>query len=219
MGALVAVLADLMQKSEASAVLKMASIISTAFRIGFSPVYAVLLLMALAVVLSFVFEAETGKKSFYVGASILSIVMLMTPYQAPPSLSTTPQAGRLPPTAPTAFEWPWGTPIALAAPTGVSHTVPLTVSLRTADGKPIPQATVTLENADTHAVVGQSVFTKSQFTVYEAPGPYTLTIAVEGYRVEERQLSLAQQPTSVSVTLTPTWVPVTFQRMLRGVWK
>src|SRR5437667_3509539 len=98
-GAIVAVLADLMQKDVASAILRMGEVLGDTLHTPSPSVVAMVVVIALAVAVCFIFECDTTTKAFYTGASILTIVMMAVPYKAPPereyrSQQTAPAAGR-----------------------------------------------------------------------------------------------------------------------------
>ena len=86
LGGILAVLSDLVQKEQASAILKIAYTMETSLLISFPPLIAVFLVVGLAIGLCFVFEPETKAKAFYVGASILTIMMTLVPYELPQNL-------------------------------------------------------------------------------------------------------------------------------------
>lgn len=86
-GALIAVLADLVQKEQASAIVQLATVINQ-FTEGFAvPVGGVgLLLVVLAVGMNFVLQPRNRLAGFYTGASIITVVMTGVPYDRPPPI-------------------------------------------------------------------------------------------------------------------------------------
>jgi MFS family permease len=87
-GAVVAVMADLVQKEAASAVLKITGIANVHLGLIVSPLLWALGLVLLGVALCFVFEPATKKAAFYLGASIIALVMTAIPFQTPPTMVT-----------------------------------------------------------------------------------------------------------------------------------
>lgn len=94
-GASLAVLADIVQKGDVSAVVKISTVANTTLGVPLPTIGWAAVLIAFGVALSFVFDADTKKMAFYLGASIIAIVMTATPYttpEAPEIVSAQPQA-------------------------------------------------------------------------------------------------------------------------------
>lgn len=88
-GGLIAVLSDISLKEDASAILKIHSGIRGVLRVHwFEPYMAAMVILAIALFLCVVFQKEldTGPKAFYLGVSVLSIIMTLTPYRQPNSI-------------------------------------------------------------------------------------------------------------------------------------
>lgn len=208
-GAIVAVLADLMQKDQASAVLTISNMVEVAFRMPFSPLLAALLLVVLGIAMCFIFGADTNKNAFYVGASVLSAIMIATPYHTPGTLRTDPGRGAAGPAVHGGW---WDPAVAYAQPRATSALVQVSVTLRPADNKPISNVALTLRDS-AQRIVGRSVLSGDRITFYEAPGDYTLSVVADGYQIETRRLVLTGRPLSVAVALRPTWLPTFVQRI------
>ena len=86
-GGMIAVLADLVQKEQASAIVQLTTAVNQ-FSEGFAiPVGGMgLLLVVLAVGMSFVMQPSNRFAAFYTGASIITVVMTGIPYDRPPPI-------------------------------------------------------------------------------------------------------------------------------------
>ena len=86
-GGMIAVLADLVQKEQASAIVQLTTA-ANQFADGFAiPVGGMgLLLVLLAVGMSFVMQPSNRFAAFYTGASIITVVMTGIPYDRPPPI-------------------------------------------------------------------------------------------------------------------------------------
>lgn len=218
-GGLLAVLADIMQKQDASAVEQLKSALGAVLQIRTYPWVIGLLLIALSVALSFIFSADSNKKSFYVGASILAIMMTTVPYDAKPGLNT----GAVVPPSPTAEKAAnnlgWWDRLMIpsqvfaqdAAPS--SHGSPVTVQLETGDQKPVGIAIFSLVDPSTGQVVARSRVQAGKFTFYVTNPQYLLRVQVDGYAIAER--SLNPPPPSLTIPLTPSGIPLAIQRLFR----
>jgi len=217
-GAFVAVLADILQKDQASAILKLSQA-STAI-LHLSPVYIIPLLVALAIGLCFIFDAGTKKRAFYLGASVLSIIMLAAPNadRGVPSLQTG-LSTRVTERVAGGSRWFQliSPPLAYAKILAAGTPVRLELRLKTDDNKAVFQATVTLVDCPSQQIVGRSTFAGMVFSFYVNPGSYTIFLEAPGYSIEERRLEIssAQNPKSVEFRLHPAQVPVSIQRLSR----
>lgn len=212
-GGLLAVLSDIAQKQDASAVEHLQSALAAVIGLRTYPAVVAVVLIALAVALSFIFSADSNKKAFYIGASILAIMMTAVPYNAPPSLSATPTAKTL--DRPVSLGW-WdrliipGEVYAQNAPAG-SYAVD--VHLQTDNGKTVSRATFTLLDSNSGEVLGRSRVQAGDFTFYAPSRPCTLRVQVDGYGMVERPLNGASK--SVTIQLTASGVPLALQRLFR----
>ncbi len=214
-GGLLAVLSDIAQKQDASAVEHLQAALSGVLGVRTYPALVALVLIALAVALSFIFNADSNKKAFYIGASILAIMMTAVPYNAPPSLSTSPTAKGT--AEPVSSGW-WDRlmiPGQVYAQTAPPHnrSYPVDVHLQTANGKAVSSATYTLIDANSGEVLGRSTVQSSSFTFYAPGRPARLRVQVDGYAIVERPLSSATR--AMDIQLTVSGVPVAFQRLFR----
>jgi hypothetical protein len=82
-GGFMAAVADIMQKEEASAVMKMTSLSAQHLAIQLSPVWILAGLTVSAIALCLVFQPKDRKQSFTVGAGVIAFVMTVTPYRQP----------------------------------------------------------------------------------------------------------------------------------------
>lgn len=214
-GGLLAALSDLAQKQDASAVEHLQSALTGVLGLRTYPAVVVLALIVLAVALSFIFSAESNKKAFYIGASILAIMMTAVPYNAPPSLSATPTAKST--AEPVSSRW-WdrlmipGEVYAQSAPAN-NKSYSVDVHLQTDNGKAVSSATFTVIDANSGEVLGRSKVQSGDFTFYAPNRPCTLRVQVDGYAIVERQLSPASR--AITIQLAPSGVPVAIQRIFR----
>lgn len=186
-GALLCVLADMAQKHEASAVCVIANNLNKFFAIPYSNFITVLLIIGIAVALCFIFDVHEKTKAFYLGGSVLAIMMTVTPYNAPKDLENKP------------------------------NSVQVNVILQTDDGRPISQAVVTLRNDRGNEIIARSRFSSESFNFYQSAGNYKLYVEVPGYRTEFRPLQLREgtpQP-PLTIKLTRTHVPQYIDRLFR----
>lgn len=214
-GGLLAVLSDIAQKQDASAVEHLQLALGSVLGVRTYPAVVAVILIALAVSLSFIFSADSNKKAFYVGASILAIMMTAVPYNAPPSLSTSPSAKGI--ETPVHLGWmdrlitPAQVYAQSTAPSNPSY--PVDVHLQTGNGKPVSSATFTLLDADTGEVLGRSRVQSGNFTFYAPSRPCTLRVQVDGYAIAQRQLNPASS--TLTIQLTSSSIPLSVQRMFR----
>jgi len=214
-GGLLAVLSDIGQKQDASAVEHLKSALTGVLGIRTYPVVVVVMLIALAVALSFIFSADSNKKAFYIGASILAIMMTAVPYNTPPSLSAVPTAKSA--AAPVSLGW-WnrlmipGQVYAQSAPAN-ARSYPVDVHLQTENGKAVSSATFTVIDANSGEVLGRSTVNSGDYTFYAPSRRCTLRVQVDGYAIVDRQLSPASR--AMSIQLTASAVPTAIQRIFR----
>lgn len=95
LGGLIASIADIVQKEEASAVVKITSLSARHLQVAVAPVSVLLLLVLLAAGLCFVFQPANRKASFSVGIGIIAIIMTLTPYRQPPTGSAELASSRM----------------------------------------------------------------------------------------------------------------------------
>ncbi|MCQ1855815.1 hypothetical protein [Neorhizobium galegae] len=84
-GGFIAAIADVVQKEEASAVSKLTSMSARQLQVTMQPLWILLVLVALAAALCFVFQPTDRRHSFGIGMAIIAIIMTVTPYRQPPT--------------------------------------------------------------------------------------------------------------------------------------
>jgi hypothetical protein len=214
-GGLLAVLSDIAQKQDASAVEHLQSALTGVLGLRTYPAVVVLALIVLAVALSFIFSAESNKKAFYIGASILAIMMTAVPYNAPPSLSATPTEKSA--AEPVRFRW-WdrlmisGQVYAQSVPAN-NKSYSVDIHLQTDNRKAVSSATFTVVDANSGEVLGRSKVQSGDFTFYAPNRPCVLRVQVDGYAIVERQLSSASRAMTIQLSASP--VPTALQRIFR----
>lgn len=187
-GGVVCVMADLLQKSEASAVLLIGKKLEEIFSgVQWSNVIAIVLVLGLAIAVALIFESDTKKGAFYLGASVLAILMTITPYKLPPGFQTAP------------------------------NSVEVNLSISTADKKSVKGAVVTLRDASGEKIVSRTRLPGSELRFFEDGGTYRLAVELPGYETHAQRLSLQEgsPPESISVTLKPSSTPLIIQRIFR----
>ena len=214
-GGVLAVLADIAQKGEASAVEHLRSGLVDVGLQTYGWVVA-LGLVALSVALSFILSADSSKKAFSYGISVIAILMTGVPYSAPPGLSLAP-----PSTVPTARDSGWWErlmiPPQVLAQGGQpsEQKSPVNVHLQPDDKKQVTSAIVSLVDPGSGQVIARSKVQveSNQFTFYASNRPCTLRVQVDGYAIAER--SLNPPPPSLTLPLSTSSVPLAFQRLFR----
>lgn len=83
-GGFLTAIADLAQKSEASAVVKLTSVASTYLQLGIKPVIILLILTLLAMGLCLVFQPVDRKTAFATGAGVIAVIMTTIPFTQEP---------------------------------------------------------------------------------------------------------------------------------------
>lgn len=187
-GGVACTLADLLQKSEASAVLLIGRKLEEVFTgVQWSNVIAIGLVLSLAIAVSLIFESDTKKGSFYLGASVLAILMTMTPYKLPPGFQTQP------------------------------NSVEVNLSIVTDEEKPVSGALVTLRDASGKKIISRTKLRGSQLRFFQDGGDYRLSVERDGYQTSVQPLSLEEgsPPQTISVNLKRSSTPLVIQRIFR----
>jgi hypothetical protein len=207
-GAGAAVLADLTQKNEASALLKIGEVVGPTW-------LAALVVVVLAVAVCFIFECATPRRAFYTGASVLTILMATVPYKVPPSINTNPD--KVVTAAPRQTGWLPGPAVAYAqARTAAVPPVALRVNLTADDGQPVSRALLTLRDPESDVIVARSSLGGASFDLYPAPGRYALVVEVPGYAITRRAVDLrAGHPLQLDIRLAADAIPLPLQRLYR----
>jgi hypothetical protein len=213
-GGFLAILSDIWQKQDASAVEQLKGALAGVLGVSAYPAAVALILIGLSVALSFIFSADSNKKAFYTGASILAIMMTVVPYNAKPSIPTSPESvGPL-----TEGEAGWWdrqmiAPRVLAQAPQAGATQPVTVHLESTDKKALGAVVYSLVDPGSGEVIARSRVLGNDFSFYAANRPYLLRVQVEGYAIAEKPFSPGQR--SLSISLMPSGVPLAVQRLFR----
>ncbi|MGA7753971.1 MAG: hypothetical protein WCB05_14145 [Candidatus Sulfotelmatobacter sp.] len=214
-GGLLAIMSDIAQKQDASAVEHLQSALGGVLGIRTYPAVVAIVLIVLSVALSFIFSATSNKSAFYVGASILAIMMTAVPYSPPPSLSTSPIADLThTELAPGLWDRLMIPPQVLAQSGSSSEQgYPVSVHLQTDNKKDVTSAIFSLVDANSGQVLGRSRVQSGDFTFYAQTRPCTLRVQVDGYAIVERPLSSSVR--TLTIQLTSSNVPLALQRIFR----
>lgn len=185
-GGILAVLADLNQKSDASAILNIGNNLASVFNIPGSAIVATLLILLIAIALALIFDVSSNRQAFYTGASVLSLMMILVPYKTPDGFKTVP------------------------------NSVEVVLTLKTADNKPIQQAVVSLWYSDGRTLLSSSKISNEVFRFYKDGGSYKLSVEMEGYSTQFVDLTLQEGRISppLTITLQPSGTPLFLQRLI-----
>lgn len=214
-GGSLAILSDITQKQDASAVEQLHSALGGVLGVQTYPWVVMLLLIVFSVALSFIFSADSNKKAFYIGASILALMMTVVPYKALPGLNTSPPSSG----AGAATEQGWWDRFLIPpqvfaqnAPQS-SPSSPFIVHLETEDKKPVSSAIFALIDPSNGQTIRRSRVQGSDFTFYVNNRTYSLRVQVDGYAIAELPLNLP--PRSLTISLIPSSIPLSIQRVFR----
>jgi hypothetical protein len=234
-GGIIAILADFYQKKDASAIYEFTGLVNK-FSSQAIPVGAVALgLVVLSVVLAYLQEARSRMSAFYAGASVLTVLMTLVPYNAPqplPSGSTVNQVSMIEQgIIPSAY----AAEIQIAQ-AGAQIPVAVIVKLPARDGAMTPH----INGVVYDAVTGQKwqlAYTAPKTTagaegvtyrfdfVIQAGTPkgdkladLRLRCAADGYQTATAQQVVTQagQPVTLQVILKPSSLPRFIQRTLES---
>src|SRR5262249_16245458 len=89
-GATVAILADLYLKDKACAITSLDQKLASTFQLHVHPLVVAFLLIAMGIGLCFAFPEKSTGKTFFRGASVLTMVMTMAPYEVHPGIPQSP---------------------------------------------------------------------------------------------------------------------------------
>lgn len=208
-GGLIAVLSDVMQKGDASAVEHLATVL----RIPSYMWLAALMLIALAVALSFIYGAHSYKTAFTTGAGTLALMVTLTPYKALPSLECSSSSNEVNASENLGWFDRLVIPSRVFAQTSSSpaDTVTYSVHLDPTDKKPIDTATFTLVDPSSGLAIRRSRVTGSDLKFSVNNQPYRLRVLVDGYQIAEVDLNPSTR--NVVVPLTPSSIPISLQRL------
>lgn len=218
-GAVISIMGDLIQKQDASATLKLSAILARNVMPRITPLAVVCFLIVLAVAIAFIFKANTGKEAFYRGLSVISLLMLATPYQLPQTLPQGAPGVRVGMVrgVDVAAGVPGpgvnGLPASLAQVSGSVFT-PVHVRLETSDHRPVSNITAILIDPSTSRVLGSLRREEDEFTFFTRPGAYLLRIEAPGYFIVTYTLRVEkEQRNFIRITLQATWLPIFLQRL------
>lgn len=223
-GAVLSMLADIVQKEDGAATLKISKALGKIWP-GVTPLGAVILILVLAIIIAFIFAKENDKleHAFFRGLSVLSLVMLITPIQQAPTLPQSAPGrtvgGSVLGTGIAASMWTpgraaIGANFAQAAPEGAL--VPVHVRLETSDRRPVSQVTAILVDSSTSKVVGNLRRDAGEFTFFTRAGDYLLRVEVPGYGIVTQNIRVVTgQRNLIQIRLNTTWLPLVFQRLLK----
>lgn len=234
-GGIAAVVADYYQKKEASAIYELTGLVNR-FSDQAIPVGAVALgLIVLSVVLAYLQEARSRMSAFYAGASVLTVLMTLVPYDAPqplPSGSTVNQVSFLERAIlPPAFAGE----ITLAQ-AGAQIPVAVIVKLPPRDGARQPRISGVVYDAVSgqkwqlaytapYTTVGQDAITyRFDFVIQAGPqkgetvADLRVRATADGYQTATASQVVTQpgQPVTLQVTLKPSTLPRVLQRTLEA---
>ena len=186
-GGILCIIADLAQKSEASAIITIGRNLNLILNLPYANIITFIVITGIGVGLCFIFDVKTKQKAFYMGASVLAIMMTLVPYNAPPNLKSTP------------------------------NSVKVNVIVKTEDKKPLGKVVVTLLDSRTKRLVGKSNYQSGRFYFYQSGGNYRMILEASGYRTEERDLVLVEgtRPISITVELKCSSTPIFLQRFFK----
>lgn len=186
-GSIFCIVADLSQKTEASAIRNLGVTLSEFVEMDYSggKLIALVLVVLGAFALSYIFEPETKPKAFYLGASVLAIMMAVVPYERANDFVSTPNSERV------------------------------TVSLSSEDGRKVSDVEMTLWNSQGNRIIARTRFSNSKYTFYQDDGNYRLSLYMPGYKKETRIISVKEgNPLDLGIMFRASGTPGFIQRML-----
>ena len=186
-GGFICILADLIQKAEASAVLLIGEKLEKLLGLPSPRLFAIVIILIIAASLPLIFEPKSKKNAFYVGASVLAILMTITPYQIPAGLKTEPSS------------------------------VAVNLSVSTHDNKKVTGAVVTTIPLNTRGKKARSKMRGAKVKFYLDGGKYRLIVELAGYKTVRRTITIREgsPAQSISISMKPSSTPLFIQRILR----
>ena len=219
-GALLGVLADIIQKEEASAVMKITDVGTRLLELSAPPAAFAGFLILVGVALAFIFGADTNKKSFYIGASIVTIMMTLVPFKLPAEGSANLEKR----TVQVAQSSGWPVLVGLEGeilpPNCREGIGRLDIFLHSVDGKPLK--TVFVKVAQYYSEDDQRIFRKfwvnapsTQISLNTTLGSFVVTIEAWERGIIQREVKIdCNAPTTVDVTLRSTWGPRFLEKLI-----
>ncbi len=217
-GSLVAIFADLRQKEHASAMLKLSNAALTTLHIPLPTPLTMVFVIAVGVVLCFLLEARSTRHAFFTGLGVLSTVMVLVPYELPPSLSTRTSLRGVFEYTQSSIQF-FAPAIALAQPSTpvakASEPVEVKLTLRAPDKNAILNVTITLRDLN-GKILARSVFTGTEFAFVQPPGEYVINLEVPGYSITECVATLHTGKAKwIDIALQPSAIPLAAQRLFQ----
>ncbi len=186
-GGTVCVVADLAQKSDASALNTIGVNLGRYLGLPYANIWTTVLIIGFATALCYIFDVKTKKAAFYTGLSVLAIMMTAVPYRTPDSLK------------------------------GAPNSVGVNLALKTSDGGQVQDAKVTLLDQSGKRVIGESIYKSGNIVFYQDGGVYRLRVEVPGYAITEREISLVEgsEPVGIILDLEKSIAPLFIQRWFK----
>jgi hypothetical protein len=209
LGALLAIVADIIQKEDASAVMEVHDALSSTLRLPLPPLAIAALLMTIGIGLCFINETGTPKAAFAKGASVLAVLMTFVPYKAPPAIPTSPEQAPIKNEA----SGLWETVVFAQTPPSPEPRFRIDLHLLMPDGSKVASAVYTLRDPASRAIIARTNGQGSDFTFYVTSRSYVLQVQAPNCSLAEKQLSI-HSPQSVTITLSPSSIPIWVQRIL-----
>jgi hypothetical protein len=216
-GALMASLAELTSKGSVSTILRVREALGTYLGISTEPIYVVLLFIGFGVLMTFASQVADLKKSFYVGASIITIFLTIIPNGLPSSVGSS-QESVTSGASEQGLLFNLLTPEEALAQTSVGTTGRGTVqvNLNPTDGKHITEVVLTVREPSSGSIVARSKFNSTPIVFSQRAARYLVVIEVEGYKTQTREINVtAGQTVQLAVDLESTWRPLPLQRLFR----
>lgn len=237
-GSFFAVLADMTMKSNASAVVKMGDAIRTHLGLNCTNIIAAVILLAGGALVCAIFTPENRKKAFYLGASIITIIMTLTPYRVPNTISSEPAGivgggnsmNIIYEHALLGQAWAHTPPDTVE--TEELKPIGLNILIKAAKGKTLKEAVVTLRDYNNKKILASSKFKHTNFKIYQPKGEYIITIESPGHKIYEQHFRLDYEDTistithidtlttfyngdSLEILLDFSRIPLTIQRLIK----
>src|SRR5262249_21351282 len=148
------------------------------------------------------------------GASVLTMVMTMAPYEVHPGIPQSPDQPQPQAEIRHLDSFFVSEVLAQVRTAEMSRTVHLDVHLAPPSGKTVSQATYTLLNPQTGEIVAQSTLSGTDASFYVTKRDYQLRVEVPGFRIVNVRPQLQAQNSKLTIPLQASWMPVPFQRVI-----
>ena len=229
-GAVVAVLGDLIQKEAASAVLKVSSVAHDYLNLPAPPIVWALILVALGVGIGCASQPNTYLGALYAGASVLALMMTPVPYKPPPAPPTGGLAAGLgqPGAAKNLLAADFRSGIIIL--TATSDSLELSVNLQAPKEGPRATALVTGREARRDLapnvyeyraalVPGGTTTHRLAFKPHResTPSTYTVRVEADGYEIStvEQNILPGSERVDFTIILKPSRQPLWMQRLFK----